>query len=114
MKKFFLIFIVLFLAAKLVYAQDVQQLIDQVLYTYKEAGLIKDDQIMGFSLWGLFASFVFGIIGFAAFIYGKKRSLFKPIIIGIVLMVYPYFIRGIFPLILTGTVLTILLYFFRR
>lgn len=40
----------------------------------------------------LFASIVFGSIGFAAFIYGKKQSRLRLLVIGIALMIYPYFV----------------------
>ena len=42
----------------------------------------------------IFASVVFGAIGFAAFIYGKKEALFAPMIIGGALMIYPYCVKG--------------------
>ena len=35
----------------------------------------------------LFGSLIFGVIGFAAFMYGKKSALLKPMIIGITLMI---------------------------
>jgi hypothetical protein len=37
---------------------------------------------------------VFGSIGFVAFMYGKRMSLWKPMFLGIALMVYPYFISN--------------------
>lgn len=40
----------------------------------------------------LFGSLLFGAIGLAAFLYGKKLALYKPMIIGLVLMAYPYFV----------------------
>jgi len=40
----------------------------------------------------LFAAVIFGVIGFAAFRYGKKHALVPPIAIGLALMVYPYFV----------------------
>ncbi|MEQ1592112.1 MAG: hypothetical protein ABL892_06950 [Thiobacillaceae bacterium] len=40
----------------------------------------------------LFASILFGVIGLAAFRYGKQHALWQPLVIGIVLMVYPYFV----------------------
>lgn len=41
----------------------------------------------------LFAALLFGSAGFAVFVYGKKSASWKPIIIGALLMVYPYFIE---------------------
>lgn len=40
----------------------------------------------------LFASILFGVIGLVAFRYGKQHVLWQPLVIGIVLMVYPYFV----------------------
>jgi hypothetical protein len=40
----------------------------------------------------LIGGLVFGSIGFVAFIYGKRMNLWKPMLLGLGLMVYPYFI----------------------
>lgn len=48
-----------------------------------------------------------------AFVYGKKSSLLKPVIIGILLMVYPYFISEVWSLYLIGIALTTALFVFR-
>ena len=40
----------------------------------------------------LFGSLVFGVVGFAAFMYGKKQARLWTMLIGVALMVYPYFI----------------------
>lgn len=57
--------------------------------------------------------FLFGGIGFVAFIYGKKNSLWRPMIIGIVLNVYPYFISSTLWIYLIGMALTAALFFWR-
>ena len=44
------------------------------------------------SLAALFASILSGAIGLAPFIYGKRMVLWKPIVIGIVLVAFPYFV----------------------
>ena len=41
----------------------------------------------------LFGSLLFGAIGIGVFMYGKKMVPYKPIVIGFVLMIYPYFVR---------------------
>jgi len=52
-------------------------------------------QIAGFttminlSAANLIGGFVFGSIGFVAFIYGKRMNLWKPMFLGIGLMIYP-------------------------
>ena len=58
----------------------------------------------------ILASVIFGSIGFAAFIYGKKQTNFKTLAIGVILMVYPYFVQNPIALFAIGTVLTIALF----
>lgn len=53
----------------------------------------------------LFASLLFGVIGFAAFRYGKKQVLWSPIAIGLALMVYPYFVSQVWLIYAIGCVL---------
>ena len=62
----------------------------------------------------IFSCIIFGAIGFAAFLYGKKNKFFRPMLIGITLMTYPYFISGTFFLYLIGIVFTAALYFWRK
>jgi len=40
----------------------------------------------------LFASLLFGAIGMGALVYAKKMSAFKPAMLGVALMAYPYFV----------------------
>ncbi|MEP6710002.1 MAG: hypothetical protein ABJB32_07700 [Verrucomicrobiota bacterium] len=40
----------------------------------------------------MIGDFVFGSIGFVAFIYGKRMSLWKIMLCGLALMIFPYFI----------------------
>jgi hypothetical protein len=61
----------------------------------------------------LFASLLFGIIGLAAFTYGKKSTKWKPMVIGVVLMVYPYAIDAIWLLYVIGIALCAALFVFR-
>lgn len=61
----------------------------------------------------LFGSLLFGAIGLAAFIYGKRMVLWKPMVIGIVLMAYPYLIAQTWLLYSVGCVLCLGLYVFR-
>lgn len=37
---------------------------------------------------------VAGLIGFALFLYGRKTQAMRPMLIGIALMAYPYFVSG--------------------
>jgi hypothetical protein len=61
----------------------------------------------------LFGSLLFGMIGFGAFMYGKKMVLYKPMIIGGVLMVYPYFVSETWLMYAIGGSLCLGLYAFR-
>ncbi len=74
-------------------------------------GLLQTDD---FSVAKIFACIIFGAIGFAVFLYGKKNKLFRPMIIGFALIAYPYFISGTFFLYLVGIALTTTLYFWRE
>jgi hypothetical protein len=60
-------------------------------------------------LWGV----VFGSIGLAYFVYGKKQQRFVPLLCGIALMVYPYFISNTVLLVAVGLVISAVPYFFR-
>jgi len=54
----------------------------------------------------LFAAILFGAIGMGAFVFGKKSAKMKPMIVGIALMGYPYFISQTWLLYLVGVLLT--------
>lgn len=62
----------------------------------------------------IIAYIVFGSIGFVAFVYGKKNALWHPMVIGIALTVYPYFISGTLLIYAIGVCLTVVLYFWRE
>jgi hypothetical protein len=49
----------------------------------------------------------------AYFMYGKKQSALIPLICGLVLMIFPYFVSGTLPLIGVGSVLAAIPYFVR-
>ena len=69
---------------------------------------------MMFSLPNLIAGFLFGGIGFVAFVYGKKLSRFQPMLIGVALMTYPYLVSNPWLLYGIGIALTAALYFTRE
>jgi len=60
-------------------------------------------------MWGI----IFGSIGLGFFVYGKKQKAIIPMISGMGLMVFPYFISNIYIMILSGIVLAALPYFIR-
>ena len=61
----------------------------------------------------LIANLVFGSIGFVAFVYGKKQSLWKPMFIGLGLMIFPYFISQTVAMFAAGIAGTALLFLLR-
>lgn len=67
-----------------------------------------------FTLAKVMAYLIFGGVGFVAFVYGKKNIIMRPMIIGIVLMGYPYFVSETWLLYLIGIALTAALYFWRE
>lgn len=60
-------------------------------------------------LWGL----LFGSIGFGFFLYGKKQRAVVPLVCGLALMVFPYFVANVTLLVLIGLFLMALPYFLR-
>jgi len=58
-------------------------------------------------IWGL----IFGSIGFGFFLYGKKQRAPIPLITGIALMAFPYFISNVYIMVLVGAALMALPYF---
>ncbi len=60
-------------------------------------------------IWGM----VFGSIGLGFFIYGKKQKVIVPLLVGIALFIFPYFIADITLLVIVGAILVILPYFVR-
>jgi hypothetical protein len=60
-------------------------------------------------LWGV----VFSSLGLGYFIYGKRQGAPVPLVCGLVLMVYPYFISSALVLVALGMVLAAIPYFIR-
>jgi hypothetical protein len=44
---------------------------------------------------GLLIGMIAGVFGVAYFIYGKKQQKFAPMIAGVLLCVYPYFVESV-------------------
>ena len=61
----------------------------------------------------LFVSLVFGVIGLTAFLYGKKHALVVPMVLGIALMLFPYFVSDIWLMCGIGAALTAAIWYFR-
>lgn len=62
----------------------------------------------------LFAALLFGSVGLAAFVYGKKKASWRPMVIGVVLMVYPYFVEQAWLLYGLGVALCAALFLWRE
>ncbi len=60
----------------------------------------------------LFLSIVFGAIGMALFIYGKRQQKYVHLFIGALLMAIPYFIANVIALIVVGVILLVMPYVF--
>jgi hypothetical protein len=63
-----------------------------------------------FTAANLFGQILFGAIGLASFIYGKKQSSFRAMLLGVAIMAYPYFVAETWLLYTIGGVLTALLF----
>lgn len=64
---------------------------------------------VGVLLWGL----LFSSVGLGFFLYGKKQRAVVPLVCGLVLMIYPYFIPNVMVLVAIGVVLIAVPYFFK-
>ncbi|HEY2678511.1 MAG TPA: hypothetical protein VGI65_16170 [Steroidobacteraceae bacterium] len=60
-------------------------------------------------LWGL----LFGSIGLGFFMYGRKQRLVVPLVCGLALMIFPYFVSGTVLVIVIGIALMAIPYFFK-
>ena len=60
-------------------------------------------------LWGL----LFGSIGLGFLIYGRKQRAVVPLVCGLALMIFPYFVSNTILLITIGMVLIVIPYFVR-
>ena len=61
----------------------------------------------------LLGGLIFSSIGFGAFLYGKRQSSWKPMVIGVALMAYPYFVPSTAVMYVCGVALTVALFVFR-
>jgi hypothetical protein len=53
----------------------------------------------------------FGLVGFAAFRYGRKNDEPRPLFLGIALMAYGYFVTNAWLSLAIGSLLTLLIFF---
>ena len=72
---------------------------NQVLLMNSEASLI----------WGI----LFGSFGLAYFIYGKKQKKILPLLCGLGLMLFPYFVTNVTLIVIIGILLVIMPWFIK-
>jgi uncharacterized membrane protein YGL010W len=65
------------------------------------------------SISALFLGLVFSSIGLGFFIYGKRQPALVPMLCGAALMIFPYFVSGVFLTLLIGIALMAIPYFVR-
>ncbi len=61
----------------------------------------------------LFWGVLFSSIGLGLFLYGKKQRAVVPLLCGLALMIYPYFIANWLVMVVIGAVLSAIPYFLR-
>ena len=64
----------------------------------------------GLLLWGV----LFSSIGVGYFIYGRRQGKTIPLLCGVVLMIYPYFMPNAVALVVNGAIFAAVPYFIRR
>jgi hypothetical protein len=60
-------------------------------------------------LWGL----LFGSIGLGFFVYGRRQKAVVPLLAGLALMIFPYFVANTIALVTLGIALMAIPYFIR-
>ncbi len=63
----------------------------------------------GSLMWGM----IFGSIGLGYFVYGKKQKCMVPMLSGVALMIFPYFVSNTILLVIVGVLLSVVPYFIR-
>ena len=74
-------------------------------------GLDLGGLLSGFSVYTIILAVFFGLVGFAAFRYGRKNSEPRALFLGVALMAYGYFVSNAWVSLAIGTLLTLALFF---
>jgi hypothetical protein len=61
----------------------------------------------------LLIAVLFGAVGLGYFVYGKKQNAIVPLVCGVVLMVFPYFVTNAILMIVVGLFFSALPYFLK-
>ncbi len=67
--------------------------------------------MLNFEPYNLLAGFIFGMVGLGAWRYGRALDRWKPVAIGLALMLYPYFTPRAWQTWTIGVALVVLLWF---
>jgi len=62
----------------------------------------------------LIVTILFSLIGMGVFMYAKRLALVRLMVLGVALMVYPYFVDTVGLLWLIGALLCVAVYYFRE
>jgi hypothetical protein len=76
---------------------------------FRRLSSIQALNIQGQLLWGL----LFGSIGLGFFLYGRKQRAVVPLVCGLALMIFPYFVANAILLVVIGVALMAVPYFLR-
>jgi len=63
--------------------------------------------ILGFDPKWIFASLVISSIGFVLLHYGKKMGRIPQLVVGLLMMIYPYFVTALLPMVIVGAALCV-------
>jgi hypothetical protein len=70
--------------------------------------------MFGLSAANLIGNLLFSSIGFVAFIYGKRMNLWKVMLCGLALMIFPYFVGDTAIMYVIGALGTAAIFFLRN
>ena len=116
MKKSLILFFVLTCLTSVVYCGEMEDIAGQVQDATSLMGskAKQDSMIAGFEPGALIAGIAFATFGLYAFGRGKKRQNMPLMLIGIALLVFPYFVRETVWTIVIGGLLCVGFYFKRN
>jgi hypothetical protein len=93
------------------YRSRLFEIVEQAIHT---AALDSPGAMIQLDPYNILAGFIFGTLGWGAFMYGKRLELWQPRAIGLALMLYPYFFSNAWLLWGVGVGLLVLLWFYHH
>ena len=70
--------------------------------------------MLDFDLTTLILGIIFSTVGLGFFLYGKRLGKLIPLVCGLLLMVFPYFISNVIILLVVSVMLIAVPYFYRE